>query len=52
MTSSTDNAPETIKPRGVVGSLFLRLASAVLPNLPRVVRFLTRAVANGFSPNL
>jgi hypothetical protein len=52
MTSSTDNAPETIEPRGLVGSLFSRLASAVLTNLLRVVRFLTRAVANGFSPNL
>jgi hypothetical protein len=52
MTAPTDSRPDKIEPRGLLGSLFSRLASAVLANLLRIVRFLSRLVANGSSPNL
>jgi hypothetical protein len=51
MTASTDNRPDKIEPRGLFGSLVSRLASTVLTNLLRIVRFLSRVVANGSSPN-
>jgi hypothetical protein len=51
MTAPTDNRPDTIEPRGLFRSLYARLASAFLTNLLRIVRFLSRVVATGSSPN-